>query len=61
MDGIKSGNNIIITKASLDDAEDIVNFLNKVGGESDFLTFGLNDFPLSVEDEKKINFRHLKA
>lgn len=43
-----------IEKATIEDAQAVIEFLNAVGGETDFLTFGLNEFPLSVEDEKKI-------
>ncbi|MCE3043538.1 GNAT family N-acetyltransferase [Legionella sp. 16cNR16C] len=43
-----------IKKAMPEDAQAIIEFLNAVGGETDFLTFGLNEFPLSVEDESKI-------
>lgn len=46
--------NLIISKAGVNDAEDIVDFLNRTGGESNFLTFGLNDFPVSVVEERKI-------
>ena len=45
---------LIISKANIVDAEDIVHFLNMAGGESDFLTFGLNDFPVSIAEEKEI-------
>ena len=45
---------LIISKASVDDAFDIVRFLNVIGGETDFLTFGLNGFPLSIQEEKNI-------
>lgn len=51
---ISDNNKLIISKAAVDDAPRIVDFLNKVGGESDFLTFGLNAFPFSVEEEKEI-------
>ena len=44
---------LVISKASVDDAAKIINFLNKVGGETDFLTFGANEFPLTVEQEKE--------
>lgn len=43
-----------ISLAQLHDAKKIVEFLNQVGGESDFLTFGFNQFPYSVEEELKI-------
>lgn len=53
---IKLANNFIlkISQASIDDAEDIVEFLNIVGGETDFLTFGAEEFPFSVAEEKEI-------
>lgn len=46
--------NLIITKAAIDDSEQIVKFLNRIGGETDFLTFGLNEFPFSIEEERTI-------
>lgn len=39
---------------SCDDAEAIVAFLNAVGGETDFLTFGHNEFAVSVAQERTI-------
>ena len=45
---------LFISQASVEDAEQIINFLNKVGGETDFLTFGLNEFPFSVTAEQEI-------
>lgn len=45
---------LLITKPAVSDAQEIITFLNKVGGETDFLTFGLNDFPISIEEEQKI-------
>lgn len=44
---------LIISQPSVDDAAEIIHFLNKVGGETDYLTFGLNEFPLSLEEEKQ--------
>lgn len=46
--------NLTISQPVSDDAESIIVFLNKVGGETDFLTFGLNTFPFSLEEEKKM-------
>ena len=51
---IDSETNFVITSASIEDTAPIVQFLNKIGGETDFLTFGLNQFPFSIEEEKKI-------
>lgn len=44
---------LIISQPSVDDAVEIIDFLNKVGGETDYLTFGLNEFPISLEEEKQ--------
>lgn len=49
---LSGGIDLIISKASPEDAASIVDFLNKVGGETDFLTFGLNEFPFSVSEEE---------
>lgn len=53
---MKGANNsekkIIIRKVEASDAKSLVEFINKVGGESDFLTFGLGEFGRSVEQEK---------
>lgn len=49
---LDDGKGFIISKAMVDDASDIVDFLNTVGGETEFLTFGLCEFPISVEEEK---------
>lgn len=45
---------LIITRPTEADASEIINFLNKVGGETDFLTFGLNEFQISLSEEKQI-------
>lgn len=47
-------NSLIIEKAQPQDAKDIIDFLNQVGGESDFLTFGFNEFHISVAEELTI-------
>lgn len=44
--------NIEILKALPSDAKEIIDYVNIVGGESDNLTFGKNEFAVSVEDEK---------
>lgn len=51
---VESAINLLISKATVDDAQRIVAFLNRIGGETDYLSFGLNAFPVSVEEEKKI-------
>jgi RimJ/RimL family protein N-acetyltransferase len=49
---LSDGIDLIISKPSLEDAASIVAFLNKVGGETEFLTFGLNEFPFSAHEEE---------
>lgn len=48
---LDDGSGFIISKALVEDAGGIVDFLNTVGGETDFLTFGLCEFPISLEEE----------
>lgn len=50
---LKNGMVLTIEKATKDDAEKVVNYLNVVGGESDNLTFGLNGFGSTVEAEEE--------
>lgn len=45
---------LLIEKAHKDQAQDILDYLNAVAGESDYLTFGLNEFGLSLEEEQSI-------
>ncbi len=48
---LKNGLNITIAKAKKEDAEMIIEYLNLIGGESDNLLFGENEFHMSIEDE----------
>ncbi len=45
-------NNLVIRKANMEDAQKIIDFLNQVGGESDNLLFGFNEFKMSIEQEQ---------
>lgn len=45
--------NFTIEKAKVSDAKDALEYLKKVGGETDNLTFGAEGLPYSVEDEEK--------
>lgn len=49
---LKSGELLTIRKVREDDAEQLIGYLNTVGGESDFLTFGKNGCRFTVEEEK---------
>ncbi len=44
---------LIIEKADKKDAQQVLDYLNIVGGESDNLLFGLNEFTMSLEEEEK--------
>ena len=50
---LKNGQVLLLRKPIVDDAENMVKYLNTVGGESDNLLFGENEFHLSVEQEKE--------
>lgn len=43
---------VIIRKANKSDAKALIEYLNVIGGESDFLTFGIGEFGESVEQEE---------
>lgn len=43
---------LTIKKATCTDAESLVNYCNQVAGESDFLTFGNDEFGVTVEEEE---------
>lgn len=44
---------VVYRQAVEDDAENIVNFYNMVGGETTFLSFEKDEYPLNVEAQKK--------
>ena len=50
---LKNGMEIIIRKATEEDASAILSYLNIVGGESDNLSYGCNEFNVSVQDEQQ--------
>lgn len=50
---LKDGRILSIREAREDDAEQLVDYVNLVGGESDFLTFGKDGCRYSVEEEKE--------
>lgn len=50
---LKNGQSLILRKPNANDAEKIIEYLNIVGGESDNLLFGKNEFHLSVEQERE--------
>ena len=50
---LKNGQEVIIREPKKEDAQSIVDFYNVVGGETDFLSFGKNEFKMSVKDYEK--------
>lgn len=54
MFNIKLKNNLIVTvrEATKDDAQSIIDFYNIVGGETNFLSFGGNEFKRDLEEYK---------
>lgn len=49
---LKNGTILTIREATKYDAEASIVYGNKVGGETDFLSFGLNEFNKTVDDQK---------
>lgn len=46
---LKNGNEVMIKEATKEDAQHMIDFYNIVGGETDFLSFGKNEFNQKVE------------
>ncbi|AGA68223.1 acetyltransferase, ribosomal protein N-acetylase [Desulfitobacterium dichloroeliminans LMG P-21439] len=49
---LKNGDTVQLREAVKEDATELVAYLLKIGGESDFLTFGSGEFSVSVSDEQ---------
>lgn len=49
---LKNGAQLIFREATVDDANDIIEYLNIVGGESNNLLFGEGEFKRTIEQEK---------
>lgn len=47
-------NKYIIRKALKSDASELIEYLNVIGGESDFLTFGVGEFGITVKQEENM-------
>lgn len=48
---LKNGENLILRQPTSEDAKDMIEYLNIVGGESDNLLFGEGEFNITVEQE----------
>ena len=51
---LKNDKDLILRKATTEDAEKIIEYLNLVGGESDNLLFGKDEIKISIDQEKSI-------
>ncbi|MET3730055.1 RimJ/RimL family protein N-acetyltransferase [Fictibacillus halophilus] len=49
---LKNQSNVNIRRVTTDDAQNMINFYNVVGGESDFLSFGAGEFKLDLQEYK---------
>jgi RimJ/RimL family protein N-acetyltransferase len=49
-----NGQTVLFKEASKEDAPELVTYLQKIGSESDFLTFGPSEISVSVSDEEGI-------
>ena len=58
---LKNGIELIIRSAAVEDSAEMVSYVQQVGGESDFLTFGPGEMTMTVEDEKSFIESVLKA
>lgn len=56
---LRNGQQLVLREPTIEDAESIIKYANTVGGESDNLLFGKDEFHLTLEQEvefiKKIN------
>lgn len=50
---LKNGSKVILREAEKDDAKDLIDFYNLVGGETDYLSFGKNEFMVTVDFEER--------
>lgn len=49
---LKDGRTLVISEAQPDEAEALLAHINIIGGESDNMTFGANECPYTVEEER---------
>lgn len=49
---LNNGQTVLLREAVKEDAHELISYLNKIGEESDFLTFGRGEFSVSVSDEE---------
>ena len=49
---LKNGTEICLKTSTKEDAQSIIDFYNFIGGETDFLSFGENEFPRGLKEEE---------
>ncbi len=52
IDQMKNGQRVILREAVEDDAKEIIDFYNIVGGETTYLSFEENEYKLSIKDQE---------
>ncbi|MEK7434212.1 MAG: GNAT family N-acetyltransferase [Cyanobacteriota bacterium] len=55
---LKNDIELIIRKAKISDALEIIEYVDTISGETDFLTFGKGEFNKTLEEEEKIIEEH---
>lgn len=57
---LKDSRELVIRKATEEDAEKVLEYLNIIGGETDFLSFGVEGLNITLEEERNY-FKNLTA
>lgn len=50
---LKSGETLLIREAKASDAKAVLEYVDRISTQSDFLTFGQGEFVMSIEQEEK--------
>lgn len=58
---LKNGEKIVIRKAMKSDAQEIINYIQKIAGESNNLTFGVGEFEVTLAQEEEMIEKVSKA
>ena len=61
IEATQDGRRLVIRKARPEDAEALIEAVNVIAGETDFLSFGAGQFWLTVDEERKLIERHLES
>ena len=58
---LKNDSTLLIREVALDEVHAILGYLQSIGGESDFLTFGPGEFEPTVEQEDEFIRNHIES